>query len=728
MIAFRLAANELRRLTTGILPKLATLALVLVPVLYSATYLYANWDPYGNLDEVTAAIVNEDQPVTSDGKTVAAGDEVTANLKDSGTFDFQTVSAAKAVAGVKDGSYAFSITIPSGFSANLSSAAEFDPKQAVLQVTTNDANNYLVGTIVDRVSSSIHESIAKQIGDEAANKFLLGFSDIHGKLLEAADGAGQLADGASQLKSGADQLVAGTTQAQDGAQQLVDGQQQLLSGATTLEAGIGQLGDGIDQLGTGTQQLADGTAQLSSGATTLSDGLSTLSDKTSSLSSQTAALADGAQQVADGNAKIAGISSQVADAAQQAIADAPQARAALQAQLEQTGLPQDQIDQILAQVDTLVTPLQEANTTLQTANGQLQQLAGGAQQVADGAAQLADAAPQLADGIAQAEAGATQVASGATQVNDGAQALNTGAQQLATGVGQLEDGAAQLVAGEQQAVDGQQQLADGITALGDGAGALDDGIGQLLTGAGQLRDQLAQGAQSVPNPDGATREATADQIADPMAIQQNSLASAGNYGSGLAPFFLGLSLWVGAFTLFLLLKPLSTRALAGRAPAWQTAFGGWLPAAVFGIAQALAVFGVGVGLVGLEPQHPWLSLGILILTSMAFTAVIHGINARFGAVGKFLGLVLLILQLVSAGGTFPWETTPGPLHVLHEILPLGYVIDALRHTMYGGDLSAVGPDIAVLAVWWLIGIGLAWWSASTDRTWNLKRLRPELEL
>ena len=70
-------------------------------------------------------------------------------------------------------------------------------------------------------------------------------------------------------------------------------------------------------------------------------------------------------------------------------------------------------------------------------------------------------------------------------------------------------------------------------------------------------------------------------------------------------------------------------------------------------------------------------------TALSFTALLHRLNAKFGAIGKFLGLVLLILQLVSAGGTFPWETTPAPLQALHQLLPLGYVIDALRHTIYG---------------------------------------------
>ena len=60
MTVFRLALSELKRMTGGILPKLTIMAMVMVPLLYGAVYLYANWDPYGNLDQLEAAVVVED--------------------------------------------------------------------------------------------------------------------------------------------------------------------------------------------------------------------------------------------------------------------------------------------------------------------------------------------------------------------------------------------------------------------------------------------------------------------------------------------------------------------------------------------------------------------------------------------------------------------------------------------------------------------------------------------
>ena len=65
----------------------------------------------------------------------------------------------------------------------------------------------------------------------------------------------------------------------------------------------------------------------------------------------------------------------------------------------------------------------------------------------------------------------------------------------------------------------------------------------------------------------------------------------------------------------------------------------------------------------------------------------------------------MVVQLVTAGGTFPWQTLPAPLAALHQVLPMGYVVDAMRQVMYGGDLARVGVDLGVLAIS-MIGAGV----------------------
>jgi len=657
--SIRMAISELRRITAGRLPKLAVLALCLIPLLYGGLYLYANRDPYSKLDDVPAALVVADTGVSqSDGTTRNVGEDVARELLDGHNFDWHRVDAAEAADGVRDGRYTFSLTLPADFTAALTSSGNYTPRQAMIVLTTNDANGYLIRTIAGTLTSRVHDSVAKQVGTEAADKFLTGFATVHDKLAEAADGAGQLATGAGTARDGAAQLATGGGQ-------LLDGQRKLLDGAT--------------QLHTGAAQLADGTRQLHDGTRTLPE--------------DSAKLADGAEQVAEGNRKLADVGSQVAGVSQEIADQLDSVDDGLRAKLIALGLSDQQVEDGLASLSPLRQKLLAGNDKLQEVNGQLGLLADGSQQVAEGARKLADAAPQLADGIAQADEGAHKLA----------------------------DGAGELQKGEQQAV-------DGTVALADGAGKLSTGAGQLSDGATKLSDGLHAGLGDVPNLDPATRDATARTIGDPLAIQNTAQNEAADYGAGLAPFFMTLATWIGAYVLFLLLEPLSTRALAANQTPLRVALGGWLPAALLGVLQTTALYAVIVFGLGIQPVHPVLTLAAMWLASACFTAIIHALNAALGAVGQFLGLVLMVLQLVSSGGTFPWQTIPDALYPLHYALPMSYVIDALRHLIYGGELGLVAIDLGVVLAWLVAALLVAARAARTRRVWTAAQVRPELVL
>jgi putative membrane protein len=134
----------------------------------------------------------------------------------------------------------------------------------------------------------------------------------------------------------------------------------------------------------------------------------------------------------------------------------------------------------------------------------------------------------------------------------------------------------------------------------------------------------------------------------------------------------------------------------------RVAIAGWLTPAALGAVQMVSLFGVLSIALGFSFTHPLPTLGILLLASATFAAIILALNVWLGSVGQFLGLVLMVLQLVTAGGTFPWQTLPAPLAALHHVLPMGYVVDAMRQVMYGGQAGRAWADAAVLATW-LVG-------------------------
>ena len=695
MTVLRLARSELKRMTGGLLPKLTILALALVPLLYGAVYLYANWDPYGKLNQIDAALVVQDSGATSaDGTRLEAGRKVAESLVDGHVFNWKTVaSTEEADQGVSNGTYAFALKIPQDFSENLVSPGSFDAaNQAMLNVTTNDANNYLLSTIVDKLTTAVHTTVAKEVGEETANQLLTGFGTIHTQMLKAADGASQLADGVARLHDG----------------------------TVTLHQGTGELKSGATELYNGQLKLRDGATSLSAGAVQLSSGLTQLNDKTAALPADAQKLADGAAQVAAGNAALStafnntvqAIPGQLAaaeQAAQQAAAQAQRSRVvASTGRLVAAGvLNQEQADQVVADVDATAAPpappaaaaaVSATAAKLQAASAQVQKLADGSAAVSAGASQLAGSAPALTGAVAKASAGADQ----------------------------LSGGASALAAGQQNAVDGAGKLVQGAQKLDDGAAQLESGAATASDGAGTLAAELAQGAGKVPNPDDAQKDSISKVMADPVAVSNVSQAKAGSYGAGLAPFFLTLALWIGIFMLVQAMRPVTQRALASNAPAWKIAAGGWLPfLAVSAVQASLLTLVVDVGL-GLDPAHPVLMWFLMLAAAMAFSAIIQGVVALLGSPGKLVVLILLVLQLVSSGGTFPWQTTPEPLHVVHQILPMGYVVSGMRHLIYGADLAIILPTMLGLVGYTLLGLAMSTVAVRKNKYWTLKTLKPEI--
>ncbi|MCU1480387.1 MAG: YhgE/Pip protein [Subtercola sp.] len=708
-----LVTGEFRRLTATSLARLALVALMLVPVIYAGLYLWANSDPYGNVKNIPVALVVQDTGATVNGKEVNYGQQVHDQLVSDGSVKWMDATPDQAAAGITDGTYDFTLTLGPDFSKLLTSAGTATPQQAVVQLTTNDTNSFLASTIAATVAEKVRLSISQQVGEAAALQFLNGFSTIHSNVSTAVDGANQFAGGAAQAQAGASSLASGAAQVNAGTADLASGAGTAASGASTLSSAAAQAAAGAST-------LASGAAQTNTGAQQLSSGLSTLNSQSSSLPSQTATLNSGAQQVADGNKQLADGAAPVAAAVQDAANEVPTARADIVAQLDKTTLTTEQKDAILAQLDKVGTAIVSGNTQVQTLNGQISQLSSGAAQVAAGTQQLADAAPALSAGISSASSGAAQVAAGTQQVSDGAASLADGTQQVA-------DGAASLAAGTQQLSDGAATLKTGTQRLADGSATLATGTASLNTGVDQLRDGLTSGLAQIPNYTGDQAQTAAAVIATPARVDTDTVTKATTYGAGMAPFFISLAAWIGIYALFLIIKPLSKRALTALRAPLKVALAGWLAPAALGALQMVAVYLVVTLALGFGVANAPGMLAFMILTSITFAAIILALNVWLGSVGQFIGLVLMVVQLVTAGGTFPWQTLPGPLAALHHALPMSYAVDGMRQLMYGGDMMLALNDAGVLAIWLLAAGALTYLLASrATRSRTLRDLRPSL--
>lgn len=250
MSAIRLAVLELRGFR-GPLRRFVPLVLCLVPLLYGAMYLWANWDPYGKTGHIPVAVVDEDRPAeTRQGQRVDAGAQVVTELKASREFDWAFVDDAAARDGLEHGRYAFTVRIPADFSARLATGPDVQPQQARIHILLNDANNYIAGVMTEVVQAKLQEQV-NSAAHEAYVRGVYGrLADIGGKLDTAAQAAQGLVNATTTAQQGSSAAAGASATLQSGSAQLADGARKLSQATTRVHAAADALTEAAPQLDT----------------------------------------------------------------------------------------------------------------------------------------------------------------------------------------------------------------------------------------------------------------------------------------------------------------------------------------------------------------------------------------------------------------------------------------------------------------------------------------------
>ncbi|MFE5882652.1 YhgE/Pip family protein [Streptomyces hydrogenans] len=710
----KLAALELRRFGRGKLPRAALVAVLLLPLLYGALYLYSFWDPYSRLDRLPVALVNEDRGATADGKRITAGADLTEGLLDSGTFEWHQVGDAEAREGVEDGTYYLSLTVPADFSERIASSSGDSPETGALRVRTNDSNNYIVGQISRTVFSEVRTAASTKSSRTFLDKIFISFSDIHEATAEAAKGAADLKKGVDKAKKGSKDLSEGLTDAKTGSSDLASGLKKLDKGSKDVQTGTRKVANG-------TQALADkvnGTADkvrpyLANNGTSIRDTAKLVSDSATlarndleDLVRRAPLLRTAAHKADDTLARLH------RESCAKPGADAPVELPEGVTLPEGVALPDPKemcaaLKEASTTAGDVATVADDVHELTKDSKGDLKTLDTRLKKLKKEADELAARAPHLDEDVEGAIRKINELNKGAKKVADGAEQLHTG------------------ITGARA---GSVSLDSGVGKLKKGAGDLDGGLFKLADGSGSLATGLKDGVDQIPDYDKGERDRRTEVMADPVKLAAQSLHKAPNYGTGFAPYFIPLSLWVGAMVAYMIIQPMNRRALAAGASAWRIALAGWFPVAAIGVLQVGALLSVLHWGLGLEMARVAGTVGFLALVTCCFAAIIQWLNARFGAAGRILVLALLMVQLTSAGGTYPVQTSPGFFNAVHPFLPMTHVVDALRRLISGGGLGPVWEAVAVLSAYTLGALALTAVSARRKQVWTLDRLHPELSL
>lgn len=748
-------------------PKLwvTMIGVALVPALYNLSFLGSMWDPYGNVDDLPVAVVNQDKSSTLNDQTLSIGDDMLDSMSKNKALDYHFVSAEKAEEGLENGDYYMVITLPEDLSEKAASLLTDDPEKLTINYQTTAGRSFVASKMSESAMTKLKDTVSENITETYTKAVFKSMSGLQDGLQEASDGGNELLSGSQQLESGSQTITDNLNTAASGSQTLADGTATLSSGLTTYTNGVSTLASGANELNSNSVALISGIAQLKEsstqvqrlvdGANSLTDGLQQLATSTTLSAEETEniqSLISGLPQLNAGiqqlNASVSEISTNVdipqistvlSDIASQAqgileaeekdssarltaiqATDAYQSlgvaqRAELVNALNTSGNSvSQQAQQILTDVQTMKASLTALSTKLQTAVSQianrsnvalpgsvkaLTTLSTGLNQVNTATTtQLVPGSSQIASGISTLN---TKLSSGANELLTGATTYTNAVSQIASGANQLVANNTQLTSGASQLQSGAEALASGSSQLAAGSGTLTSGLTTLTSGLSTLSSSLTDASKQLSLV--SVTNKNAKLVSNPVSTKETDNDNVKVNGIGMAPYMIAVSLMVVALsTNVIFASSLSGRPVKNRFE-WvkQKLFINGLISTV----GSLVLYGA-IQFLGFEANYEWRTIFLIILggwTLMALVTALVGWDNRYGS---FLSLVMLLLQVGSAGGSYPIELSPKFFQVVHPYMPMTYIVTGLRQTisMTGSIGTQIGVLSALLVVFMVLGL------------------------
>ena len=408
-------------------------------------------------------------------------------------------------------------------------------------------------------------------------------------------------------------------------------------------AAYGKLGELQDGLSSGADQLSSGGSQLQSGADQVSSGAGQVSDGASKVQ-------DGSKQIKQGSNTIKEKSSEI-EQGKQTVKDGSKTIQQKSSELQQGA------EEVQSTVDPSLIP-----------EGPIKEYAEGNAKVADGSGQLAE--------------GSSQLAEGSVKLAEGSSKITNGSVLLAEKSGELADGS--------------NKVAEGSVTLAAGAEMLSNAAAQALFSASAALFTSADALSSIT---GINETLLGDYFFSPVKLETNEIFSVPDYGSNVSPFYIALSMWVGALITCVMMEPKSS--VGTKYSPFEMYSGKLLIYVTMSILQACVTL-IGAHILGVYVDNYPLFYLSAILVSVVFMILMYSMISAIGTVGKGVAVLLLVLQISATGGIYPIEIMAKFFQYIHPYMPMTYAINLLREAQLGVVWSNYIPSLIVL-----LGIGVA---------------------
>ncbi|WP_264740541.1 YhgE/Pip domain-containing protein [Cytobacillus firmus] len=690
---WKIYKKDIRSIFTNWVAAVLIGGLTLLPSLYAWFNIEASWDPYSQTNQLPVGIVNEDAGAVVRDKDIHIGDDIVKELKKSDDMDWHFDDRKDAMDKVEYGDYFAVIVIPENFSQKLGTVIEDQPEKAKIEYYVNEKINAIAPKITEKGAGGIVDAVTSNFISTVNGTIFEKFNELGLEIEKDLPDIKRFEEYVFQMEEKLPEihsLLRSSLSDAENAKKMIDKAQALVPDAKrTTGNGLQTINETMKFINVAENRLNAMEPQVQKNLEKVQNMAVKVNDFISAVQSSDLNLDQGKEIGNRINEQIAG-SLQNIEAIETALKQLQESN-----NEQGTSQNQEQINQALEQLAALKQELQtiqengqKVNAFLSDKQQEADELITRLQENSAATAGKIDAFVKeynenIRPAIKQEVASAKETLSNARNILTEIQSAIPEIEKiLANTEGNLGKGEETLkhILGEYPYVSSKiNQLADRIRDI------------QGETDINEIIELL----QNDP-------EAEKGFFEEPVLLNKNSLFPIQNYGTGMTPFYTVLAIWVGALLLISLLATdvHHPEDFTGK----QIYFGKLLTFLSIGFAQTLVVTIGDIFILGVDAAAPVWFILFGLVCSLVFILIVYTLVSVFGDAGKAMAIVLLVLQIAGAGGTYPTALLPEFFQTIHPFLPFSYAIDLMREAVGGIVWERVYRDLLILMLFGFIAL------------------------
>lgn len=735
---FRIFKADVKGLLKNFFALVIALGLCALPALYAWFNIYANWDPYANTGNIRIAVASLDKGWTNkDGEELNMGQNVIDSLKESDSIGWVFLDTEKeALNGVYSGDYYAAVVIDEDFTYSMYNAIADNFTNPKITYYENQKKNAVASKITDTAVSTLQTSINEQfikavtetvfqttngISDElsdtdavntfiqkidAVNENLKGYSSMIDSFMAGNATIGDVTNDADNSLSQGQSLIGdGIGKLEEGQKGLDSTQASFQNFSTNITNSMNQIQNSINTISSQISQ-----AQLEQNAETLTNDLKDIMDNAKALSDEIQSMQKQLQdtQKEQTEENVQDVLKQLEELKNKA--DGLQQSGSLDMESIKESIEQQKKD-----LEDKVNNLNDQNPD--NVNKELDGIKDKVDEIGQKAQDAVekDTAKAVSDGMKK---GVQTVQNSLSTYADTVKQMNElynnrVVPQVNTMISNLSDtlqNVESLLTNLSSTMDGMKDIFQGVDTT---LGTLNTSMSQLQGVINKTSDKLTdvldrlEGASESEQMDiimqllAGDPDTYSEFFSQPVEVEDHYIYEIANYGSGVAPFYSTLAIWVGMTILVSLVKVHADKEGLVQVKPHELFFGRYLLFFLLSQIQTLVIVLGDLYLLKIQCLYPlefWIASAV---ASFAFSMLIYALTIAFGDIGKALAVVVMVIQIAGSGGTYPIEALPSFFKAVYIFFPFPYAINAMRECiggMYQNTYSLCLLELLVFAV------------------------------